>query len=147
LSSLFKLLVFSFFYSGTIRARGKVSWAASSMEDTLNDQEVQTYTKKHKASWPSGSMTEILNELEETASSRCLTPLAPYLINDDSKCKVLDNIYSLEKKYKNKIIHLSFIKISLVIKKKRGSTKCLKTHGLSHEDRIQVNLLVNIGLP
>ncbi|QCE03469.1 hypothetical protein DEO72_LG8g1493 [Vigna unguiculata] len=54
------------------------------MEDTLNDQEVQTYTKKHKDSWPSGSMTEILNELEETASSRCLTPLAPYLINDDS---------------------------------------------------------------
>ncbi|XP_027924211.1 uncharacterized protein LOC114181824 isoform X3 [Vigna unguiculata] len=104
--------------SGTIRARGKVSWAASSMEDTLNDQEVQTYTKKRKASWPSGSMTEILNELEETASSPCLTPLAPYLINDDS----------------------------LVIKKKRGSTKCLKTHGLSHEDRIQVRLNI-LGQP
>jgi len=44
---------FLFFYSGTIRARGKVSWTASSMEDTLNYQEVQTYTKKHKALWPS----------------------------------------------------------------------------------------------
>jgi len=43
-------------------------------------------------------MTEILNELEETTSSPCLTPLAPYFINDDSKCKVLVNIYSLEKK-------------------------------------------------
>jgi len=52
--------MFLFSYSGTIRARGKVSWAASSMEDTLNDQEVQTYIKKRKASWPSGSMTEIL---------------------------------------------------------------------------------------
>jgi len=33
---------FLFFYSGTIRARGKVSWATSSMEDTLNYQEVQS---------------------------------------------------------------------------------------------------------
>ncbi|QCD93267.1 hypothetical protein DEO72_LG5g1339 [Vigna unguiculata] len=81
------------------------------MEDTLNYQEVQTYTKKCKALWPSESMAEILNELEETASSPCLTPFAPYLINDDS----------------------------LVIKKKRGSTKCLKTHGLSHEDRIKLH--------
>jgi len=109
------------------------------MEDTLNYQEVQTYTKKCKALWPSESMAEILNELEETASSPCLTPFAPYLINDDSKCKVLDNIYSLAKKYKNKIILLSFIKTGLVIKKKRGSTKCLKTHGLSHEDRIKLH--------
>ena len=84
-------------------------------------------------------MTEILNELEETTSSPCLTPLAPYLINDDSKCKVLDNIYSLEKNTKTRLF-LSFIKTCLVIKKKRGSTKCLKTHGLSHEDRIQVRL-------
>ena len=112
--------MFLFSYSGTIRARGKVSWVTNSMEDNLNYQEVQTYTKKRKASWPSGSMTEILNELEETTSSPCLTPLAPYLINDDSKCKVLDNIYSLEKKYKSKIILLSFIKTGHVIKNKRG---------------------------
>jgi len=65
-------------------------------------------------------MAEILNELEETASIPCLTPFAPYLINDDSKCKVLDNIYSLEKKYKSKIILLSFIKTGHVIKNKRG---------------------------
>ena len=140
--------MFLFSYSGTIRARGKVSWAASSMEDTLNDQEVQTYIKKRKASWPSGSMTEILNELDETTLSPCPTPLAPYLIKNDSKCKVLDNIYSLEKKYKNKIILLSFIitVLGLVIKKKRDPTKCLKTHGLSYEDRIQVRLNI-LGQP
>jgi len=107
------------------------------MEDTLNDQEVQTYIKKHEASWPSGSIIEILNEVKEIASSPCSTPLAPYLINDDSKCKLLDNIYSLGKKNrKNKIILLSFIIIGHVIKKKRGPTKFLKPHGLSHENRI-----------
>jgi len=48
-------------------------------------------------------MIEILNELEETTSSPWQTPLVPYLINDDSKCKVLDDIYSLEKNIKTRL--------------------------------------------
>ncbi|KAL4394314.1 hypothetical protein AHAS_Ahas02G0139600 [Arachis hypogaea] len=57
------------------------------------------------------SMVNIIGELEDTASSPFQTPLVPYA-NDDRPAT----------------------------KRKRGSTKCLKTHGLSYEDRLPIRL-------
>ncbi|XLS90743.1 hypothetical protein HN51_066751 [Arachis hypogaea] len=56
-------------------------------------------------------MVNIIGELEDTASSPSQTPLILHT-NDDG----------------------------LATKRKRGLTKCLKTHGLSYEDRLPIRL-------
>ncbi|KAJ1378500.1 hypothetical protein SESBI_47782, partial [Sesbania bispinosa] len=102
-----------------ITKRHKASRPSSSMEDIIGEQEEQTpqLTKNYKVSWHD-SMEDIIGELEEIASSPCQMSLAPQWVNHEGSTS----------------------------KKKRGPTKCLKTHGLRYEDRFPVKLNV-LGQP
>ncbi|KAL4372883.1 hypothetical protein AHAS_Ahas05G0026300 [Arachis hypogaea] len=91
------------------------------MRDIIYEQEEQIglgprqsrliSTVKKSRGLKGGSMVNIIGELEDTASSPSQTPLVPYA-NDDKPAT----------------------------KRKRGPTKCLKTHGLSYEDRLPIRL-------
>ncbi|XLS43362.1 hypothetical protein HN51_000227 [Arachis hypogaea] len=69
-------------------------------------------------------MVNIIGELEDTASSPSQTPLVPYA-NDDRPVLTSPQTNDDDRP---------------ATKRKKGPTKCLKTHGLSYEDRLSIRL-------
>ncbi|RYR38290.1 hypothetical protein HN51_028646 [Arachis hypogaea] len=80
-------------------------------------------TVKKSRGLKGGSMVNIIGELEDTASSPSRTPLLLYA-NDDRP--VLASPQTNDDRP--------------ATKRKRSPTKCLKTHGLSYEDRLPIRL-------
>ncbi|XP_072052485.1 uncharacterized protein [Arachis hypogaea] len=105
-----------------------------SMRDIIYEQEEQIglgprqsrliSTVKKSRGLKGGSMVNIIGELEDTASSPSQTPLVPYA-NDDRPVLASPQTNDDDKP---------------ATKRKRGPTKCLKTHGLSYEDRLPIRL-------
>ncbi|RYQ80209.1 hypothetical protein Ahy_Scaffold1g106767 isoform A [Arachis hypogaea] len=104
------------------------------MRDIIYEQEEQIglgprqsrliSTVKKSRGLKGGSMVNIIGELEDTASSPSQTPLVPYA-NDDRPVLASPQTNDDDKP---------------ATKRKRGPTKCLKTHGLSYEDRLPIRL-------
>ncbi|RYR71049.1 hypothetical protein Ahy_A02g005344 [Arachis hypogaea] len=105
-----------------------------SMRDIIYEQEEQIglgprqsrliSTVKKNRGLKGGSMVNIIGELEDTASSPSQTPLVPYA-NDDRPVLASPQTNDDDRP---------------ATKRKRGPTKCLKTHGLSYEDRLPIRL-------
>ncbi|XP_057736067.1 uncharacterized protein LOC130951435 isoform X3 [Arachis stenosperma] len=105
-----------------------------SMRDIIYEQEEQIglgprqsrliSTVKKSRRLKGGSMVNIIGELEDTASSPSQTPLVPYA-NDDRPVLTSPQTNDDDRP---------------ATKRKRGPTKCLKTHGLSYEDRLPIRL-------
>ncbi|XP_025618569.1 uncharacterized protein [Arachis hypogaea] len=105
-----------------------------SMRDIIYEQEEQIglgprqsrliSTVKKSRGLKGGSMVNIIGELEDTASSPSQTPLVPYA-NDDRPILASPQTNDDDRP---------------ATKRKRGPTKCLKTHGLSYEDRLPIRL-------
>ncbi|XLS98134.1 hypothetical protein HN51_040869, partial [Arachis hypogaea] len=119
--------------SAMANKKDKALRSSISMRDIIYEQEEQIElgsrqsrlisSMKKSRGLKGGSMVNIIGELEDTASSPSQTPLVLHT-NDDGPAlapQANDNDRP-------------------VTKRKRGPTKCLKTHGLSYEDRLSIRL-------
>ncbi|XLR23306.1 hypothetical protein S83_051206, partial [Arachis hypogaea] len=119
--------------SAMANKKDKALRSSISMRDIIYEQEEQIElgsrqsrlisSMKKSRGLKGGSMVNIIGELEDTASSPSQTPLVLHT-NDDGPAlapQANDNDRP-------------------ATKRKRGPTKCLKTHGLSYEDRLPIRL-------